>query len=743
MRWFMFRVLTVTAALVTLSCGASTSPVPDSGAEDVGGDAALEETRDDLGRDTVHAPDVAANQAPSLVWTEPAEGAVLTLGRKASFAATVTDDDTAPTDLGLSLTVAPGDPGPVVLSAGADGAVVFSLSTLAAGEQTLTLTAYDQHGESRSVTLTVLVDAAPGAAAVRIEPAIPRTTDDLVAVIEQPAVDPELGTLPSDGHLISWRLDGELVDGLTGLVVPAERTKGGETWQVVVQATDGATFGPKATGSVTIDNSPPPAPMITIEPAAPTVASTVTCAVTSPSIDADGEAVTEVVRWTLNGVDLPGAAGALTLSLASKASGAWKPLVPVNAGDVLACLMGGDDGFVVGPAGEASVTLGAFDPCADGAGGCPARTVCQPTGTAAAACPCAAGYDTLQDGYCADVDECAPGKVTCGGSSTCSNTDGGYDCVCDAGWSGNGKESQGCLDADECQEGTAACDPFATCVNTPGSYRCECSAGYEGDGAIWGGCFDLDECGSGLALCGPLGSCANTVGGYDCLCPAGYDSRDDKACLDLDECETGAAVCDEAASCANTEGGYDCTCAPGFTGDGKTCSDVDECLLGLYDCAANAACRNLVGSYDCECSVGFTGDAQDCVDVDECAGGATDCSPDATCINAPGGYACECNSGFLGDGIGVSGCADVDECLTNQAVCGVAAECVNDAGSYECRCGAGYTGDGMLCTDVDECTAGTAVCDAAATCKNLDGTYGCTCKPGWIGDGTTCAPAGQ
>lgn len=46
---------------------------------------------------------------------------------------------------------------------------------------------------------------------------------------------------------------------------------------------------------------------------------------------------------------------------------------------------------------------------------------------------CAAGYEALAEGGCADVDECASGAASCGADTYCRNTPGKYDCApCDA-----------------------------------------------------------------------------------------------------------------------------------------------------------------------------------------------------------------------------------------------------------------------------------------------------------------------
>jgi len=38
----------------------------------------------------------------------------------------------------------------------------------------------------------------------------------------------------------------------------------------------------------------------------------------------------------------------------------------------------------------------------------------------------------------ADIDECLERKHGCTPHSTCNNTDGGYDCVCDSGYRAKG-----------------------------------------------------------------------------------------------------------------------------------------------------------------------------------------------------------------------------------------------------------------------------------------------------------------
>ena len=42
-----------------------------------------------------------------------------------------------------------------------------------------------------------------------------------------------------------------------------------------------------------------------------------------------------------------------------------------------------------------------------------------------------------------DIDECAIGTDMCDMNANCTNTDGGYNCTCQSGYSGNGVDCEG------------------------------------------------------------------------------------------------------------------------------------------------------------------------------------------------------------------------------------------------------------------------------------------------------------
>ena len=100
------------------------------------------------------------------------------------------------------------------------------------------------------------------------------------------------------------------------------------------------------------------------------------------------------------------------------------------------------------------------------------------------------GYDCEGN----DIDECALEIDTCHDNASCYNQGGGYTCICNDGYAGNGQdEDGGCSDINECEATNYGfCVEDAVCINTEGSHYCECFDGYDGDGSSLGtGCTSL------------------------------------------------------------------------------------------------------------------------------------------------------------------------------------------------------------------------------------------------------------
>ncbi|MBL4635138.1 MAG: hypothetical protein JKY56_14800 [Kofleriaceae bacterium] len=367
------------------------------------------------------------------------------------------------------------------------------------------------------------------------------------------------------------------------------------------------------------------------------------------------------------------------------------------------------------------------DECALGIDECDENAICNDL-LGGYECVCESGY--IGDGFtCTDENECETGTHSCSADAICTNTVGSFTCECGPGFVGDGIV---CTDIDECTTGQFECSSDATCNNTPGSYECVCNEGYEGNGVT---CDDIDECAIGTDDCSEFGVCENTPGSFTCECSAGYEG-DGRTCLDVDECALGLDSCHDAATCHNQEGSYSCECNGGWQGDGFECNDIDECDLGTDACADNAECQNLPGFYICTCTAGHSGDGVSCDDIDECATGTDSCSEFASCSNTDGSFTCACLPGFEGGG---TTCTDINECDTSEFICGTNAVCQNTQGSFECDCQNGFQGDGTTCTDIDECANGNNDCTGPHIgCSNTEGSYTCDCDNGFTDDSGSC-----
>lgn len=149
------------------------------------------------------------------------------------------------------------------------------------------------------------------------------------------------------------------------------------------------------------------------------------------------------------------------------------------------------------------------------------------------------------------VDECAEGLDDCDENASCYDLVDGYQCVCNAGYSGDGVT---CTDIDECAEGLANCDVNAQCINTLGGFECVCNDGFSGDGLE---CIDIDECSSGLDDCSSRGvwnaKCVNAEGSYSCQCISSMEVRID--CNDdnlIETCTYNRATGKELCQCLAT-----------------------------------------------------------------------------------------------------------------------------------------------------------------------------------------------
>jgi hypothetical protein len=192
------------------------------------------------------------------------------------------------------------------------------------------------------VDTEVRVNAPPMVTEVSIIPGNADSAQDLT--VAATTSDPN-----GDPVTVSYRWtapDGtESAGGSEGLLA-AVNTVAGDTWMVAVTPNDGLDFGEPGTASITIDNTTPSAPDVSITPDPGRLESAITCRVTNlDAVDPDdGQDLTIEWSWTKDEVDQ----GIDTDT--APASG-------TDSGEVWACEARISDGFSTGDPGTASVTI--------------------------------------------------------------------------------------------------------------------------------------------------------------------------------------------------------------------------------------------------------------------------------------------------------------------------------------------------------------------------------------------------
>lgn len=227
-----------------------------------------------------------------------------------------------------------------------------------------------------------------------------------------------------------------------------------------------------------------------------------------------------------------------------------------------------------------------------------------------------------------------------------------YECICDQGWTTDGKSPACIIDIDECAAGQMSnvttigqalasstsyaypCsqNPFVTCINLPGSFQCNpCPIGYTGNGRV---CSDVDECQQNNGGCStrPLVECINTPGSRRCgPCPPGY-TGDGQTCVPVSICSTKInGGCHPLAKCVELTGASAvsrlCICEYPYFGSGigaSGCEMMQTSQLGPNSSSSNATvnpkddcqpnpclngaqCYPTVISFECICQAGWSG----------------------------------------------------------------------------------------------------------------------------------------
>ena len=223
----------------------------------------------------------------------------------------------------------------------ASGCLAGGLVTtpLSPGARTLRAVALTPGGqEACSIDLGVTVNTPPAVIEVTFEPPEP-TTDQAVNVIAT--------TEDADGDDVTLSVIFVSPDGATqldGQLTPINTTAG-ETWSVRVTPRDALDAGEVFEAEVTIVNTAPGTPEVSIAPVPARTDGAIVCAVTNlDGLDADDDALAVSWSWTVDGAD----------------AGVDEPLVhgsATQAGEEWSCTAVANDGTADSAPGSASVTV--------------------------------------------------------------------------------------------------------------------------------------------------------------------------------------------------------------------------------------------------------------------------------------------------------------------------------------------------------------------------------------------------
>ncbi|XP_025082455.1 multiple epidermal growth factor-like domains protein 6 isoform X4 [Pomacea canaliculata] len=162
---------------------------------------------------------------------------------------------------------------------------------------------------------------------------------------------------------------------------------------------------------------------------------------------------------------------------------------------------------------------------------CVANSTCYNT-NGSYLCVCDTGYLTHADGNCTECVNNTYGtncrtQCQCNVTNTVSCHHVTGNCTCKQGWTGPNCDN----DIDECSSNSHSCRGLnQTCSNTAGGFTCVCTDGYHYNASMV--CEDIDECVTHNCS-GQNEMCHNTAGSYECVCVAGYQKGTSSICIQM------------------------------------------------------------------------------------------------------------------------------------------------------------------------------------------------------------------
>jgi hypothetical protein len=183
---------------------------------------------------------------------------------------------------------------------GLTSALAPAAQTTRGDRWTVTVTPIDANfAEGPSATASVVIgNSVPSVQSVEITPGVLRT-DDLATVTAVP--------YDADGDPVSlryqWKVNGTNLAGATGATLSGVSSfRKGDRVSVSAWASDAGGEGPERTSAVlTVQNSAPSAPELTLTASTALPGDDVRCAILRPSVDPDGDTVAYSFSWSAGG----------------------------------------------------------------------------------------------------------------------------------------------------------------------------------------------------------------------------------------------------------------------------------------------------------------------------------------------------------------------------------------------------------------------------------------------------------
>ncbi|XP_076799587.1 uncharacterized protein LOC143444282 [Clavelina lepadiformis] len=347
---------------------------------------------------------------------------------------------------------------------------------------------------------------------------------------------------------------------------------------------------------------------------------------------------------------------------------------------------------------------------------------------------------------CQDIDECNTNEHNCSANGRCMNTVGSYNCVCNAGYMGNGRQCAKVTCSPQSPPSNGFMIPPVVNAFIPQLVlEFSCQSGYMLDGALR----------------------------ITCLAD-GVWSDNPPVCLDINECDI-QNPCSHNGICTNINGTFECFCKSGFQGDGETCEEISctappsvfngnflddvqqSYRIGstvMYECIDGFTFSSAAQSVTCGTDGEWSSSIPECVDIDECDNRLSICAEEAICTNSDGDFICTCKAGYSGDGFSCTEirCPQLTE--PNHGTLRTFENIVSSVVLYDCSSGftvsypqgteclpnGQWSITDLICEDIDECTnpPNENSCDSHAQCTNSIVSFQCNCNIGYVGDGVFC-----